>query len=217
MNKFTQQHDPDSVREELGIKSGQILVGIIGRIDWWKGHEYFLEAMAKAIKQIPDLRGIIIGEMVEIPGCINRNQRYYKKVKKLAKALDLSDKIIFAGFRNDVPRIIGALDVIVHASSIPEPFGLVIIEGMAAGKPVVATAAGGALEIIEDGVNGLLVPCRDSKAMSRAILHVISNPDRAWQIGMAARKRVAEKFTVQHQVKAVEKLYDDILAGSNGK
>jgi len=104
-----------------------------------------------------------------------------------------------------------ALDVVVHASSVPEPFGLVVIEGMAAAKPV-ATAAGGVLDIIEDGVNGLLVPCKDSKAMARAILQILSDRDKAEQMGLAARRRVTEKFTVQQQVTAVQKLYNSILA-----
>ena len=130
----------------------------------------------------------------------------------MVNSLGLSDKIIFTGSRNDVPRLVAAIDVVVHASSVPEPFGLVIIEGMAAGKPVVATGAGGVLDILEDGLNGLLVPCRDAEAMARAILQIISDPDRAKQMGMAARRCVAEKFTVQHQVMAVQKLYDDILA-----
>jgi glycosyltransferase involved in cell wall biosynthesis len=107
--------------------------------------------------------------------------------------------------------------MVVHTSIIPEPFGLVIIEGMASGKPVVATAAGGVLDIIEDGLNGLLVPCGDAKAISRAILQIISDPDRAKQLGMAARRRVAEKFTIQRQVMATQKLYDVILANSQGK
>ena len=86
---------------------------------------------------------------------------------------------------------------------------------MAAGKPVVATAAGGVLDIIEDGVNGLLVPCKDSKAMALAIIKILSDRDVAEHIGNAARRRVFEKFTVRHQVTAVQKLYDSILGATN--
>ena len=212
MHKFARQYEYDtiSVREELGIKPDQFMVGIIGRIDWWKGHEYFIEAIAKASKQIPSLKGLIIGAL-EQNVVVDLNRRYLEKLRSLVHALDLENKIIFMGARNDVPRIIASLDLVVHASSRPEPFGLVIIEGMAAGKPVVATAAGGVLDIVEDERNGLLVPCRNSDSMARAILQIISNPDRAKKMGMEAQRRVAEKFTVQHQVTAVQKLYDDIL------
>ena len=126
----------------------------------------------------------------------------------------MQEKIIFTGYRSDISRIIAAMDIVVHASSMPEPFGLVIIEGMAAGKPVIATAAGGVLDIIEDGVNGLLVPPQNSKAMAETILQIIYNQDKAQKIGLAARRSVAEKFTVRHHVNAVQKLYDSILITS---
>ena len=184
-------------------------MGIIGRIDWWKGQNYFIEAMGQAVKTIPNLKGLIVGEIYNDPD--GRNRQYLKKLRSLINFLNLNDKIIFTGFRSDIPRLISVLDVVVHASSEPEPFGLVVIEGMATGKPVIATAAGGVLDIIQNGVNGLLVPCKDSKAMAQAILKIISNPEWAEQIGIAARQRVAERFTLQYQVTAVQKLYDSIL------
>ena len=184
------------MREEFGIKPNQSLVGIVGRIDWWKGHEYFLKAMARRNEHIPDLRGLIIGDLEKNVVAIDRNQKYFNNLKLLVKSLGLADKIIFTGSGTDIPRLIAALDVVVHASSIPEPFGLVIIEAMASGKPVVATAAGGVLDIIEDGKNGILVPCKDAEAMAEAILRILSDQDRAKQMGTAARRRVAEKFTV---------------------
>jgi glycosyltransferase involved in cell wall biosynthesis len=110
-----------------------------------------------------------------------------------------------------VPRLMSALDVVVLSSSAPEPFGRVVIEGMAAGKPVVATAAGGVLDIIEDGLNGLLVPCKDSKAMAEAILQLLSDRGKAERMGLAARQRVAERFTVEHHVAKVQSVYESVM------
>lgn len=210
LSQFTHYYDAAQVRKEFHCKPDEPLIGLIGRIDWWKGHEYFLEAIACAARKFPDLKGVIIGEF-EKEGAVNINWKHAQKVKSLVKSLGIEDKIIFTGFRSDVSRLMSGLDVVVHASSEPEPFGLVVIEGMAAGKPVVATAAGGVLDIIEDGVNGLLVPCKDSKAMARAIIKILSDRDKAEQIGNAARQRIFEKFTVQHQVTSVQNLYDSIL------
>jgi glycosyltransferase involved in cell wall biosynthesis len=210
MRKFALSYNADSIRDEFGIKPDQPLAGIIGRMDSWKGHDYFLEAISKANKQISDLKGLIIGDF-ETDVAINYNRQYMHKLKKLIRRLGLKEKIIFAGYRNDVPRIISALDVVVHASSTPEPFGIVIIEGMAAGKPVIATASGGVLDIIEDGVNGILVPCQDSDAMAKAIVQIISNPDQANKIGMAGYQCVKNKFTIENQIRALEELYDSIL------
>jgi glycosyltransferase involved in cell wall biosynthesis len=213
VRKFTKNFNINEIREEFGIKPDQHVVGIIGRLDWWKGHEYFLEAVAKANQQISNLKGMIIGGL-EKKVAKDQNRLYYQKLKTLIKSFNLNDKIIFTGYRDDIPRLMASLDVVVHASSVPEPFGLVVIEGMAVGKPVVATAAGGVLEIIENNVNGVLVPCRDSDAMAREISRLISKPDMAMQMGKAAQKRVVEKFTIQKQVEAVEKVYDSILANS---
>lgn len=212
INDFLRTYDTDSVRSEFNIKSEDILVGLIGRIDWWKGHEYFIEAIAEVSKTVPAIKGLVIGWFSK--SSPDRNRQYFDKLRFIVKSLNLQEKIIFTGYRSDISRIIAAMDIVVHASSMPEPFGLVIIEGMAAGKPVIATAAGGVLDIIEDGVNGLLVPPQNSKAMAETILQIIYNQDKAQKIGLAARRSVAEKFTVRHHVNAVQKLYDSILITS---
>lgn len=210
LSQFTRYYDAAQVRKEFHCKPDEPLIGLIGRIDWWKGHDYFLEAIAQVANQFPGLKAMIIGE-IEKQNWSYRNRQYFYKLQSLINSLGLKENIIFTGLRNDVPRLMAALDVVVHASSEPEPFGLVVIEGMAVGKPVVATAAGGVLDIIEDGVNGLLVPCKDSKAMGRAIIKILSDRNKAQQIGNAARQRVIEKFTVDQQVTHVQNVYDLLL------
>jgi glycosyltransferase involved in cell wall biosynthesis len=207
LSEFACTHDAALVRSEFGWTDNERVVGVIGRLDWWKGHEYFLEAVAQVAQQIPTIRGLIVGEPEYTP----RNREYFRKLQSLTGSLGLEDKVTFTGFRSDVPRLMSALDVVVLSSSAPEPFGRVVIEGMAASKPVVATAAGGVLDIIEDGVSGLLVPCKNSKAMAQAILRCLSSRAEAERIGRAARQRVAHRFTVSHHVAAVQGVYDGIL------
>lgn len=207
LDEFSPNHDAVQVRGEFGWTAHELLVGVVGRLDWWKGHEYFLEAMAEVSQQIPNLKGLIVGEIENTP----LNWEYYQKLQSLTRSLGLEDKVIFTGFRSDVPRLVSALDIVVLSSSSPEPFGRVVIEGMAAGKPVVATAAGGVLDIIEDGVNGLLVPPQDSKAMADAVLELLSNREKAERIGLAARQCVAERFTVEYHVVKVQSVYDSIM------
>ena len=209
LSDYMQSHDALQVRKEFDCMPDQMLVGLVARLDWWKGHEFFLEAMADVVNKNHNIRGLIIGGLAELS--YNSSSRYLDRLHVMLKSLGLGEKVVFTGHRSDVPCLVAALDVVVHASSTPEPFGLTVIEGMAAGKPVVATAAGGVLDIIEDGVNGLLVPCKDSKAMAMAILQILSDRDKAKKMGLAARRRVTEKFTVQHQVTAVQKLYNSIL------
>jgi glycosyltransferase involved in cell wall biosynthesis len=196
------------VRREFNVKSDDILVGLIGRIDWWKGHDYFIDAFAEAANHISGLRALVIGE----PSGGDINYNYYNMLKTKIKTSNLNGRIVFTGFRSDVQRLMSSMDIVVHASSRPEPFGLVAIEGMAAGKPVIATAAGGILDIIQDGVTGMLVPCKDSGSMAKAIIELALNKKKAEQIGLASRQRIAEKFTINHQAAAVEKLYDSLLS-----
>jgi glycosyltransferase involved in cell wall biosynthesis len=213
VTEFTRTYDAAQVRGEFGWTAQERLVGVIGRLDWWKGHEYFLEAMAEVARQVPNVRGLAVGSPENTP----MNREYYRRLQSLTKSLGLEGKVIFTGFRDDVPRLMSALDVVVLSSAEPEPFGRVVIEGMAAGKPVVATAAGGVVDIIEDGVNGLLVPPRDSGAIAAAILEVLSDREKARQVGLAARRRVEEKFTVQHHAAAVQQMYDAILGAPRGR
>lgn len=207
LSQYTQMHDTASVREEFGWTTQQLLVGVIGRLDWWKGHEYFIEALAELAPDMPELRALIVGKPESGP----LNEAYHQRLQSLTTSLSLTDKIVFTGFRSDIPRLMSALDVVVLSSSEPEPFGRVIIEGMAAGKPVVATAAGGVLDIIDDGQTGLLVPRRDAKAMAQAICWLLSNQEKAAQIGQAAHQRVKEAFTVSHHVTKIQGIYDSIL------
>jgi glycosyltransferase involved in cell wall biosynthesis len=213
VNNFLKSYDTDTVREEFSIKQGESLIGIVGRLDWWKGHEYFIEAFAKANQTISNLKGLIVGNL-ENKVAVNKNRRYYEKLVGLITKYNLREKIVFTGFRNDIPKLMASFDVVVHASSIPEPFGLVIIEGMAAGKPVIATAAGGVCEIIDHGENGLLVPCKNSDALAKSIVHVISDPDKAKNIGLNARRCVLKKFSIQRQTASIQHLYGSILQNS---
>jgi glycosyltransferase involved in cell wall biosynthesis len=207
LSQYTQPQDTALVREEFGWTSHQRLVGVIGRLDWWKGHEYFMEALAELAPHMPEVRGLIVGEAESGP----LNEAYFQRLQTLTTSLGLTGKVVFTGFRSDIPRLMSALDVVVLSSSEPEPFGRVIIEGMAAGRPVVATAAGGVLDIIDDGETGLLVPRRDARAMAQAIAWLLSNQEKAAQIGQAARQRVKEAFTVSHHVTKIQAIYDSIL------
>lgn len=204
---FNQTYNHTEIREEFNCTPEQALIGIIGRLDSWKGHEYFIEAMGLVLKMGCKLKGLIVGG-VETNVAADLNLKYFNKLNSIIQSNGLEEHIHFTGFRSDIPRIVNSLDIVVHASSSPEPFGLVVIEGMAAGKPVIATAAGGILDIIKDGEHGLLVPCKDSLALAKAIRYLLKHKNEAKKMGQAARSHVSRKFTVQRQIRTVEKLYE---------
>jgi glycosyltransferase involved in cell wall biosynthesis len=198
------------LRDEFGIKKNDNLVCNIGRIDWWKGQDYFIKAMATVSKFEPDTKVLIVGPTDSRP----ENQAFYLKLKNLVEKYKMSNNLIFTGFRADVQNIMAASDVVVHSSSEPEPFGRVIVEGMLVEKPVVATAAGGVLDIIQDQVTGLLVPLKDAESMAAAILQLLQNPGQAKRIGTRARERAKRRFSVKQHVTAVEAIYKKVLSHS---
>jgi glycosyltransferase involved in cell wall biosynthesis len=202
---FVRALNPEKGRESLNLGADDLVVGIVGRLDAWKGQEVFLRAMAQVGDVVPQAKGIVVGEVAaEHPG-------YLDVLLALRNELALADRVVFSGFRMDVPVVMSALDILVLASTSPEPFGRVLIEAMAAGKPVVATDAGAAREIIEDGVQGLLVPPGESEAMARAIIYLLTHGGTAILMGQKGQARVRERFSAQQYADNVQSVYRELL------
>ena len=180
-------------------------VGLVGRISPWKGQHIFLQAAALVHRRFPEVRFAIIGS------AMFNEEPYEQSIRNLARDLGIADIVEFTGFREDVTELIEQLEVLVHASTTGEPFGQVVVEGMAAAKPVVATAGGGIPEIVQDGVTGLLVPMGDVQAMAAAICRLLEDPHTAREMGLLGRHRVREHFTIHHVADKVEKLYDEVF------
>ncbi len=193
----------------LGLDPRHPIVGMVGRLVDWKGHPVFLRALARVAREFPTVQAVIIGA-VEItdPG-------YLDTLKRLARELGLGDRVHFLGHRDDVLRLYALMDVLVHASVRDEPFGRVIIEGMAAARPVVATRGGGTVEIVEDGVTGFLVPQGDPEAMAEAILTLLRDPERARRMGERGREVVATRFRADEGVRRIMAIYDTV--GGTGR
>jgi len=147
-----------------------------------------------------------------VGGALFGEAEYERQVRSLAESLGISSVVTFTGFRGDVPSVLADMDLIVHASTTGEPFGQVIIEGMAAGKPVIATNGGGVPEIVEDGKTGILVPMGDVQAMVEAIRRVLADPPLAEDMGARGRERVRDHFTIERKARKVEAVYQSMLS-----
>jgi glycosyltransferase involved in cell wall biosynthesis len=172
------------VRESLGAGP---LVGIFGRLCPWKGQHVFLEAIAT----VPEAHGVLIGD------ALFGEEEYVASLKRRAEQPDLAGRISFLGFRRDIPTLMKSMDVIVHASISAEPFGLVIVEGMLALKPVIATCAGGAMEIVQDNASGLLTAPGSVSELEAAIRSILNNPIEARKLAHAGRLRAESVFALQ--------------------
>jgi glycosyltransferase involved in cell wall biosynthesis len=197
-----------ALRAEFDLPPQAPIVGLVARLDPIKGIEYFLEAAALIAAFRPDVRFLIVGG--------NRIDSVYADgLKKRAASLGIQDIVRFTGFRKDAADLYRLLSVSV-LSSLSEGLSNTLLESMAAGLPVVATAVGGNPEAVEDGITGILVPPRDSAALARAICRILDDKELAAAMGRAGRWRVSKHFSTGAMVAATERLYLHMLCRGGG-
>jgi glycosyltransferase involved in cell wall biosynthesis len=192
----------DAVRPRLGMSPTALVVAMFARLNRFKGTEYFLQAAALLANRFPEVTFLVVGDSI--------SPAYRSELEERVTALGLGERVVFAGFRNDVPEILSEVCISV-LPSLSEGLSNVILEAMAAGVAVVATSVGGTPEIIEDGVSGLLVPPHDASALAQAIGSLLANPARRRSIGQAGQRRVHEQFSLTASVRSTERLYEELL------
>lgn len=180
---------PSNARKQVGLPPDAPVVGIVGRLQRWKGIHVFVDAFSQVLQTHPETYAVIVGGEHKLePG-------YADYVENRIDKLGLQDNVTLAGYQSNVPLWMQAMDVVVHTSA-QEPFGIVVIEAMALGKPVVAGDSGGPQEIITEGKNGLLASYGDDEGLARQIRRFLDDPDFASAAGTAARER-AEDFRLE--------------------
>lgn len=176
--------------DDAGIPASVPIVAVFGRLSSWKGQDVAINA----ISSMPEVHLVLVG------AALFGDTGFETALHEQVRDRGLADRIHFLGFRNDIARLMSAVDIIVHASTAPEPFGRVIAEAMMAGTPVIASAAGGALEIVEDGVSGLLVPPGDPAALTVAIKRLVADPQQTTMIAQTAHTVVQARFSLASAV-----------------
>ncbi|MCX4165470.1 MULTISPECIES: glycosyltransferase family 4 protein [Paraburkholderia] len=164
--------DIAALRRRLGLPEHVWLAGLFGRIAPWKGQHVAIAALAR----LQDVHLVLVGD------ALYGEHAYAHELHDLAKRIGVTERVHFVGFRDEIPAWMKAMDVILHTSTEPEPFGRVIVEGMAAAKPVIATAAGGVTEIIRHQHNGWLVQPGDEKELADAVSTLRASPDLAQRL-----------------------------------
>ncbi len=196
------------IRRELGIGEGVPLIGNVNRLDPRKGIDLFLEAAAFILKEMPQVRFLVCG------GEIAGHEGYERVLRQRAVTLGIANAVFFTGWRyhsRDIPEVYRALDVSVQCPVHPEAYGLANVEAMASGVPVVAAAEGGPVELCADGETAVLVPPGRPEAIAEAVLSLLRDPERRVVIGAAGRRRAEKLFDRRHCVKALERLYEEVL------
>ena len=199
---LTPQRDPAAIRRELGIPLEAPCLGIAGNIQEWKGQRVLIDALG-LLADRPDVHCVIAG------GVHRAGEAYAEGLRARIAALGLGGRVHLTGFRADIPDVMNAWDIVVHASVRPEPFGRVILEGMLLGKPVIATAAGGVPELITHAETGFLVPPDDPAALAAQLRQLLADPAMARAIGSRSRDWARERFALGRHVAEMSAIYED--------
>lgn len=189
-----------------GTRDGHfpMVVGTVGHLAPIKGHDVFLRAAALTSARRRGVRFVIIGEDK------SAEMGHRRSLESLVAELGLGDVAAITGWRDDIPAALSSLTMFVSAARA-EPFGLAIVEAMAAGLPVVATASEGATEIIEDGVSGKLVPADNPEALAQAIDALLDDLDERLRLGRNALRAARERYSLERMVSDTEQVYREVL------
>jgi glycosyltransferase involved in cell wall biosynthesis len=192
------------VRRDLGLPEEAPVIGLVGRLDHWgKGHKELIAAMVR-LKERRSCKALIVG-----------GGRREEEIKQAAAEAGLADDVHFVGMRPDVPDLLQAMDIFV-LPSYSEGVSLALLEAMAAGLPVIATAVGGTPETVSEGVTGLLIPPRDVEALAGALERLLADSALAKKLGENARKMVKEKFSLERLGREVNEIYGELAAKKFG-
>ncbi|HEV7375974.1 MAG TPA: glycosyltransferase family 4 protein [Pyrinomonadaceae bacterium] len=198
-----QNFDRDEFRKQMKMTPESLLIGTVGEIKKQKGHEDFLRAASLIVRERTDAHFVIVGADSTSTG------EHRASLERLIAELNLTDRVHLTGWLDDVAPLLAALDAYVSASHT-ESFGLAIVEAMALGLPIVATATEGAQEIINSDDAGMLVPVSDVEAMASALLRLLEDANARKRIGTLARTTARTRFSLERMVDETEKAYLEV-------
>jgi glycosyltransferase involved in cell wall biosynthesis len=187
--------DPVNVHETFWLPHQAPVVGNVAALVPHKGQRYLIEAAHLVVQEIPDARFVILGE-----------GELREQLERQVHDHHLEKHVLLPGFRTDVLGCIKGFDLFVM-SSVTEGLGTSLLDAMACSRPIVATTAGGIPEIVEDGINGLLVPPRDARALADAIIRALRDTSLRQRFGTAGLARVKARFTVERMVEQTASVY----------
>lgn len=186
-----------TLKEKLGIKDENFVCGIAARLEHYKGHAYLLDTVKEIAGSHPEIKVLIMGRGSEEDA-----------LKAKARELGIEENVIFTGFITDLAPYYHVTDLCLNCSYGTEATSMALGEGMSLSIPCVVTSFGGNPYMVEDGVNGYLVPIKDSHAMAEAIVRIMEDPALAKELGRGARRMFEERFTAEAMTRKLEKIYD---------
>ncbi|HEY4716614.1 MAG TPA: glycosyltransferase family 4 protein [bacterium] len=206
IKKFTPTLPPEVIRKNLGYDR-EFIIGIFSMFTEWKGHRVLIKAVKILSKTISDIRVLIVGD--ELYDTV-RDRGYKEFLRSIVRTDSIENFIKFLGYREDIPDIMNAVNVVVNPTIRPEPFGRVILEAISLGKPVVVTENGGLTQIIREKKLGLVIPPNDEYGLARALEYLYNDFSIQNEVNLKGRQFVKEMFSVEKYVAEVQKIYDSM-------
>jgi glycosyltransferase involved in cell wall biosynthesis len=204
--------DLDALAGWPAAEPGTVRIGLVATFGRWKGHDVFLRALAQLSPSLPVRAYVVGGAVYDTAG----SQYSLDELRRMTAAAGLEQRVAFTGFVPRTAPVLRALDVVVHASTQPEPFGLAIAEAMACGCAVVVSDAGGAAEIVDAGTNALTHPPGDAVSLCHALTTLVMDPAHRARLGAAARTAALERFDVEAFAAGFAEVYESVALARGG-
>ena len=205
LDKLNLDADGAGFRRLHNIPQGVLVVGLVGMLIPWKGQQLFVEAAKLLTRTMPGAVFAIVG------GTPDEFAHFELALRQLVQQLGLDKSVVFTGHVSDMAAVYNGLDLVVSASTSPEPLGTMIIEAMTMARPIIAPAHGGALEMIDHEQTGLLFGAGDAQALADTILRLDRDPTLRARLGNAARAKALQRFAISEHVRQVQQVYDGLL------
>lgn len=195
-----------AVKQRWGVDTGATVIGIFGRLVSWKGQMEFLQAFSDIRERFPNIVALVVGDASDL------GKDYEARLRRWVAEHGLTDSVVFTGYVSEVRPLYQICDIVVHASIEPEPFGLVIVEGMSAGAAVIASPLGAAPEIVTHGVTGLIADPRSPDDLAKTLTSLLSDPELRQRLALAGKIHAREKYAPERFARTLDALYQEILA-----
>lgn len=198
----------NSIRRDLGLRGNEPVITLVGGLVDWKGQDILLDAAPLIFQKFPDAIILIVG------AAYGKDNQYANMLAQRAAAPDIRSRVHLLGERQDIADILACSDVVVHASTKPEPFGRTFLEGMALGKAVIASNEGGPVDVISHEVNGLLIQPRNPRILAEAVEKILSNFDFSAALGRNAAT-TAKSYSIENHTNSISKILQLIASGQS--
>lgn len=204
-SRYRQIESPEALRARHGIPGDAQIIGVVGNLRTWKGQETIVRAMPLLRQRFPNLYCVLVG------GHGEADKPYVAHLHALCDQFQVADRVVFAGFQQNSIDYMRLMDIVVHTSIDPEPFGIVTLEAMSLGKPLVSTTIGGPAEVVLHGQTGLLVDPGKPDLLAEAIATLLADPQRAAAMGTRGLERLHSEFALEKNLTRTMQVYERVL------